>query len=86
MLRLLEVLDGVVPEVVELVLDVWVVLEHGQESLGADLVDVTAEVRPSVLEVKAVIAVVIVLTLLEETITSTTLNCIIETPRIQSPL
>ena len=51
--RLLEVLDRVVPEVVELVLDVRVVLEHGQESLGADLVDVSSEVRPSVLKVKA---------------------------------
>ena len=47
--RLLQVFDGVVPELVELVLDVRVVLEHGQEGFGADRVDVGPEMRPGVL-------------------------------------
>ena len=49
MLWLLEVLNGVVPELEELVLDVRIVLKHGQEGIQANGLHVGSKMGPSVL-------------------------------------
>ncbi len=50
LVRFLKVLDGVISEGHELVLDVGVVLEKLEESLGHDVVHVRPDVRPTQLK------------------------------------